>query len=178
MAFKKSRKYKHPFFGKKKFSSFEEAMQSAILLPAIKKKVERGETVHLYLVSGLANNSYIKEVFVNADTIDKYKPSDIGEQIGYILSKEDIEIRKHNWSDFDPLKDIYDWAFITDIGIDPRERYNKHLAFTSKRDANMYIEYMFTSKQEQEERDAFLAWWDDFYAMTPPYDDHPYYEEY
>ena len=178
MAFKKSSKYKHPFFGKKKFSSFEEALQSAIMLPAIKKKVGRGETVHLYLVSGLANSSYIKEVFVNADTIDRYKPSDIGEQIGYILSTDDIEKKKYWWTDFDSTKDINDRAYITDIGINPHGRHNKHLAFTNKRDANMYLEYMLTSKEEQKERDAFLARFADFDAMISSYDDHPYYEEY
>ena len=174
----KSRKYKSPFTGKKKFSSFEEALQSAILLPEIKKKVKRGETVHLYLVNGLANSSYIKEVFVNADTINRYKPSDLEEQIGYMLSKEDIERMKNNWRrDFDPHKDIYDRNFITDIGINPRGRHNKHLAFTSKRDANMYLEYMFTSKEEQKERDAYLAGCDEFDSMFPPYEDYPYEED-
>ena len=174
----RSRKYKYPFTGKKKFSSFEEALQSAIMLPQIKKKVKRGETVQLYLVSGLANTSYLTEVFVNADTIDRYKPSDIGEQIGYMLSKEVIENRKYNWrKDFDPLKDIYDRAFVTDIGIDPRNRYNKHLAFTSKSNSNMYLEYMFTSKKEQEEREAYLSRCDLFDSMFPPYEDYPYEED-
>ena len=158
MSFKNICKFRKPF-AKISFNSFEDALKNAILYDELKKLAWRECGVYFFSVKGLAKGSYIESCFTNRHLWNKFEPSDIGDQIGYEFVGDNSNMVHGT-----------DRSFITDMGIDPNKRYNKHLVFTNKNMADAYLKYMKNSVSEQAERDAFL----DSCFGAFDYDDYDY----
>lgn len=159
MSFKNFSKFRKPY-AKVSFNSFEEALKSAVMYDELKKLAWREEGVYFWVVNGLANESYIESLYTNKHRWNKFEPSDIGDQIGYERVGESI---------YDFRVDQSDRSFITDIGINPESRHNKHLVFTNKALAEAYLKYQKNNATERAEREAFLDRWE--YTMDSYVDD-------
>lgn len=166
MSFKNFSKFRKPY-AKVSFNSFEEALKSAIQYDELKKLAWREGGVNFWAVHGLADGSYIETLYTDKHFWNKFEPSDIGDQIGYERVGKSV---------YDFRTDQSDRSFITDMGINPDRRHNKHLVFTNKFLAEAYLEYQKNSMTERMERETFLermSFWDSY-----P-DDYPEeYDEY
>lgn len=137
MSFKNIRKFQKPFT-KISFNSFEDALKNAIMYDELKKLAWRESGVYFFMVNGLAKDSYIESCFTNRHLWNKFEPSDIGDQIGYELVGDESNMVHGTGR-----------SFITDIGINPNRRHNKHLVFTNKNMADAYLKYMKNSVQNR-----------------------------
>lgn len=167
MSFKNFSKFNYPYTNVK-ISSFEEAKKHAVMYDDIKKRVLDGHSVYFYIVSGLVHESTITYCYTNKSLFWEFKPSDIGNQIGYEYVGKSLN--KY-------IITQTDRSFITDIGINKDKRHNKYLVFFNEKLAKMYLNYMLTDKKERAERNVFLArcnMFDSYYWEDIPYVDEPY----
>lgn len=170
MSFKNNRKFRKPF-AKISFNSFGDALKNAIMYDDLKKLAWRESGVYFFAVNGLAKESYIETCFTNRHLWNKFEPSDLGDQIGY----EFVGASCRYWREKEGPQ--ADRSFITDIGINPNKRHNKHLVFTNKNMADAYLKYMKNSVSEQEARTAFLDSLSSMYGAFDYDDDYNDYEE-
>lgn len=124
-------KFKYPFTSSHNFSSFEEAKKAALTFDEIKKRVDAGRKVKMFMVTALAPYASIEVVFTDKDLINNYEYSDIGRQIGFMATLSNHSVYKSR-------------SFTGDIGLD-EDPYNRHLVFSSKVEAEAYIRFVKTS---------------------------------
>ena len=140
--------------------TFEDFANTALTIDTVRALVKAGNNVVMYKVMALAPYTNLQTVTVTPDVIDKFTPCDIGEQIGYLFNDGTTGR-----------------SYVSDEGLDPNHRYNRHLCFSTLEQANEYINFVKVDPSlifEQKEIDEENAMFESMYSLT----DYNYFDNY